>query len=81
MAAMAGASGTRSWLQARRETWLTPKRMRAATATLFIAAFGISSVGLSGSTPVASSVADRAAPLVQGTSTLVAPQSARPRLR
>jgi hypothetical protein len=51
MAAAAGASGTRSWLQARHLTWLTPRRMRAATAALFVAAFGISSVGLSGSTP------------------------------
>jgi hypothetical protein len=51
MATMAGASGTRSWLQARHRTWLTPRRMRAATATLFVAAFGISSVGLTGSTP------------------------------
>lgn len=31
MAAAAGASGARSWLQARHMTWLTPKRMRAAT--------------------------------------------------
>jgi hypothetical protein len=51
MAAAAGASGTRSWLQARHLTWLTPKRLRAATIALFVAAFGISSVGLSGSTP------------------------------
>jgi hypothetical protein len=34
-------------------TWLTPKRMRAATLALFVAAFGISSFGLSGSTPAA----------------------------
>jgi hypothetical protein len=53
MAAAAGATGTRSWLQARHLTWLTPKRMRAATVALFVAAFGISSVGLSGSTPPA----------------------------
>jgi len=38
MAAMAGASGARSWLQAQHTTWLTPKRMRAATITLFTAA-------------------------------------------
>ncbi len=30
-------------------TWLTPKRLRALTVALFIAAFGVSSVGLSGS--------------------------------
>jgi hypothetical protein len=51
MAAAAGATGTRSWLQAQHLTWLTPKRMRTATLTLFVAAFGISSIGLSGSTP------------------------------
>jgi hypothetical protein len=53
MAAMAGASGTRSWLQNHHLTWLTPKRLRAATAALFVAAFGFPSVGLSGSTPAA----------------------------
>ena len=51
MATMAGATGLRSWLQAKHLTWLTPKRLRAATIALFVAAFGISSVGLSGSTP------------------------------
>jgi hypothetical protein len=81
MAAMAGASGTRSWLQARHQTWLTPKRMRAATATLFIAAFGISSVGLSGSTPAAPSTVPRVAPVVRGTSADVPPSTAHPRLR
>jgi hypothetical protein len=30
-------------------TWLTPKRLRIATAALFVAAAIISSVGLSGS--------------------------------
>jgi hypothetical protein len=51
MAAAAGATGVRSWLQARHVTWLTPRRMRTATIALFVAAFGVSSVGLSGSTP------------------------------
>lgn len=51
MAAAAGATGVRSWLQARHLTWLTPRRIRAATIALFVAAFGVSSVGLSGSTP------------------------------
>jgi hypothetical protein len=50
MAAAAGATGTRSWLQAQHLTWLTPRRMRAATIALLVAAFGISSVGISGST-------------------------------
>jgi len=51
MAAAAGASGTRAWLQAQHKTWLTPGRLRAGTIALFVVAFGISSVGLSGSTP------------------------------
>jgi hypothetical protein len=51
MAAAAGASGARSWLATRRFTWLTPRRLRGGTIALFVAAFGISSVGLSGSTP------------------------------
>ena len=53
MAAAAGASGTRSWLQAQHLTWLTPRRMRNATIAMFVAAFGFASVGLSGSTPAA----------------------------
>lgn len=49
MAAMAGASGTRSWLQSHHLGWLTPGRLRALTIALFIVAFVISSVTLSGS--------------------------------
>jgi hypothetical protein len=49
MAAAAGASGARTWLQARDMAWLTPQRMKAMTVALFIAAFGVSSVGLSSS--------------------------------
>ncbi len=51
MAATAGASGLRAWLQAQHLTWLTPRRMRAVTIGLLIAAFAISSVGISSSTP------------------------------
>lgn len=51
MAAAAGASGARSWLQAQHATWLTPRRLRAATIALFVAAFGFSSLTFSGSTP------------------------------
>lgn len=51
MAAAAGATGTRSWLQAQHASWLTPQRLHAATIALFVAAFGFSSVTLSGSTP------------------------------
>jgi hypothetical protein len=51
MAAMAGATGARSWLQARHETWLTPRRMKVATVSVFAAATIGSTVGLKGSTP------------------------------
>jgi hypothetical protein len=51
MAATAGASGVRAWLQAQHLTWLTPRRMRAVTLALVLAAFAVSSVGISGSTP------------------------------
>ena len=61
MAAMAGASGARSWLQAQHATWLTPKRMRTATITLFTAAAIGSSVTISGSTPGSHQGASRAA--------------------
>jgi hypothetical protein len=56
MAAATGATGVRAWLQARHLTWLTPRRLRAATIALFVAAFGISSVGISGSSAPARSV-------------------------
>jgi hypothetical protein len=49
LAAMAGATGTRAWLQAHHLTWLTPGRMKAATVTLFIVAILVSSFGISGS--------------------------------
>lgn len=48
---MAGASGARSWLQTRHLTWLTPRRMKVATACLFTAAAIGSSATISGSTP------------------------------
>jgi hypothetical protein len=56
MAAMAGASGTRSWLQTHHMSWLTPERLRAITIALFVLAFVISSVALSGSGAVAHTV-------------------------
>jgi len=54
---MAGANGARSWLQARHLTWLTPRRMRAATVALFALATLFASIGLSGSTKPASPAA------------------------
>jgi hypothetical protein len=53
MAAMAGASGARSWLQAQHQTWLTERRMKAATAGIFVAATLGSTVALKGSSPPA----------------------------
>jgi hypothetical protein len=50
MAAAAGASGARTWLQAYHATWLTPRRLRAATIALMAAAFAVSTIGISGST-------------------------------
>lgn len=50
MAAAAGASGVRTWLQTRHMTWLTPKRMRWATIALTVLALAIPSIGLGGST-------------------------------
>ena len=46
MAAAAGPSGVRSWLHAHHLTWLTPRRMRAATIALVVVALGILSIGL-----------------------------------
>jgi hypothetical protein len=61
MTAAAGATGARTWLQSVHATWLTPRRMRAATLALFAAAFGVSTVGLSGS----SSATPHPSPAVQ----------------
>jgi hypothetical protein len=51
MAAMAGASGARSWLQAQHHSWLTDRRIKAATAGIFVAATLGSTVALKGSSP------------------------------
>ena len=51
MAAATGATGARTWLQNSHATWLTPRRMRVATIGVMSAAFAVSTVGLSGSTP------------------------------
>ena len=59
MTAAAGATGARSWLQAHH---ISPRALRATTIALFVAAFGISSVGLSGSTPAHAKPAAHAQP-------------------
>jgi hypothetical protein len=51
MAAAAGATGARTWLQNSHTTWLTPGRLRVATIGVMGAAFIGATVGLSGSTP------------------------------
>jgi hypothetical protein len=61
MAAMAGASGVRSWLQAHHLGWLTPKRLRMLTIAGFVVATLGSSVTLSGSTAPARGDAPHAA--------------------
>jgi hypothetical protein len=38
MTAGAAATGARSWLAARQPRWLTPRRLRAITAALIVAA-------------------------------------------
>lgn len=45
------ASDSRSWLQNRHARWLTRRRMRVATIGVVSAAFAVSTIGLSGSTP------------------------------
>jgi hypothetical protein len=44
VAATAGVSGVRAWLQTRRLAWLTPRRMRALTVALLLVAIAVSSV-------------------------------------
>jgi hypothetical protein len=50
MAAVAGATGVRSWLAAHHFSWLTPPRLRRATIVLCMLALLGSSLGVSGST-------------------------------
>ena len=50
MAAAAGASGVRAWLQAHHLTWLSEARMRAITIGLLVAMLAVSSIAFSGTT-------------------------------
>jgi hypothetical protein len=50
IAAVAGASGAKAWLQAHHMTWLTEARMRAATIGLVVAMLAVSTIGFSGTT-------------------------------
>ena len=47
--AVGSASGLRAWIAARHFAWLTPRRMKAITITLLVAAVIVSSLGLSAS--------------------------------
>ena len=50
MGATAGASGARSYIAAKHFAWMTPKRMRAVTIALAVAAL-LGSATLGGATP------------------------------
>jgi hypothetical protein len=58
MAAATGATGARTWLQNSHATWLTPRRLRVATIGVMSVALGVSTVGLSGSTPAPNRASD-----------------------
>lgn len=49
MTAAAGASGARTYLHTHDFGWLTPQRLKAATVALVVAALGVSTIGLDGS--------------------------------
>jgi hypothetical protein len=49
MAAAAGASGARAFLQSHGPRWLTPRRLKRVTISLCAAALAVSTVGFSGS--------------------------------
>lgn len=49
MTAAAGASGARTYLQTHDFAWLTPRRLKATTVALIVAALCISTIGLDGS--------------------------------
>jgi hypothetical protein len=49
MAAAAGVTGARTWLQTRGWTWVTPARLRRFTLAACVLALLVSTVTLSGS--------------------------------
>ena len=51
MTAGAGVSGTRAYIAAKHFSWMTPRRMRAITATLLAAGLLASTTLVSGSAP------------------------------
>jgi hypothetical protein len=50
IAAAAGASGVKAWLQAHHLTWLNEARMRAVTIGLLVAMLAVSGIAFSGTT-------------------------------
>jgi hypothetical protein len=62
MAAAAGASGARAWLQTRGWAWLTPRRLRRVTIGVCAAALAVSTVGFSGSSRTADGASRHAVP-------------------
>jgi hypothetical protein len=48
MAAVAGASGAKAWLQAHHMTWLTEARIRVATVVIVILMLAVSTISFSG---------------------------------
>jgi len=49
MAAAAGVTGLRSWLQTRRWRWMTPRRLRGLTLAACVVGLAFATVTLSGS--------------------------------
>lgn len=62
MGASATATGTRSYIASRHFSWLTPRRLRAATVSLLAAALLASSLLVSGSAPATSATPADSAP-------------------
>lgn len=58
----AGATGTRAFIATRHFSWLTPRRLRAITATLLTGALLASATLVSGSTPHPTRAAQAPAP-------------------
>jgi hypothetical protein len=62
-AAVAAASGTRSWLAT--QSWLTPRLLRVVTISLAVVALAVSSVRFSGSSQPTPHHATPPAPVAQ----------------
>ena len=65
LAAMAAASGSRSWLAAHRPTWMTDRHLRRATIAIFIVAGLFGTMRLSGANSAAPPANPPAPPAVK----------------